>query len=55
MENNIIKQILTITEYICDNYCKWPEHYLSENSDPDVAYEKMLDEKFEGCPLGRLI
>ena len=33
---------------ICDNYCKWPEKYKTEDGDEDG---RLYDEKCGDCPL----
>lgn len=43
---NIVKQLLDITEDICSNYCKYPEQYGEQ--------EKLWEEKCNSCPLNRL-
>ena len=47
-------EIQEIKESICDNYCKFPDMYLSDYSDPDEAHEAMVKEECEFCPLGNL-
>lgn len=41
-------EIEKIKADICDHYCKYPEKY------PDSEYEQMLNDRCEGCPLGKL-
>lgn len=43
-----------IKENICDNYCKYPEQYQMKNEDSEEAYEQMLRDRYEECPLNRL-
>ena len=42
-------------EVICDDYCKFREQYLSEHKDPDEAFEALLDEKCNDCPIGKIV
>ena len=48
------QEIEEIKESICDNYCKFPDMYLSEYADPDEANTAMMNEECEYCPLGAL-
>ena len=43
-----------IRESICDNYCKYPDMYLSDYADPDEANTAMINEECVYCPLGAL-
>ena len=52
---------MTVTETIekakqeiCDGYCKWQSLYTARFDDPDEAYEHMLEEKCDKCPLQTL-
>lgn len=47
-QKTIAQQIEEITSAICDNYCKWPSQY---HSDEDT--ERMWDEHCNDCPLMR--
>ena len=42
-------------EELCDDYCKYHQEYFSKYEDPDEAYEKMMEEKCDDCPIGRII
>ena len=42
-------------EKLCMEYCKFPEQYLGQYKDPDEAQEKMMAEKCEDCPIGKII
>ena len=48
------QELEEIKESICDNYCKYPDMYLSEYSDPDEANTAMMNEECVYCPLGAL-
>lgn len=39
---------------ICDNKCKFPEQYALEYEDSEEAFEQMLRDRCEECPLNRL-
>ena len=54
IDMTISEQIESVKERMCDGYCKMLEKYLSENKDPNVAWEKMNDEVCPKCPLGEL-
>lgn len=43
---NIVKELLAISEDICSNYCKYPEQYKDK--------DEMWNEKCDSCPLNRL-
>ena len=51
---HITDELLEIAEEMCDNYCKDPEQYLAQHKDPDKAYDVLIEEKCENCPLFRL-
>jgi hypothetical protein len=48
------KTLIEIVEQVkaemCDRFCKWPDQYKCDES----AYDRMIDEKCEHCPLNRL-
>jgi hypothetical protein len=48
------KTLIEIVEQVkadmCDRYCKWPDQYKGDEN----AYDRMIDEKCEHCPLNRL-
>lgn len=49
---SIQEQLEKITEQMCDNYCKWPEHPdYNDNLDPDKNMEKLHEEKCSHCPM----
>ena len=51
----ICDQLQDIMEDICTYYCKYPEQYLSQYKDPDMASDKMLNERCENCPLEKIV
>ena len=46
----IMQQLEEIMSDVCDNYCKWPEHYNCSVYN-DEAFEKLIEEKCDNCPL----
>jgi len=48
------QEIEEIKEAICNEYCRYPEEYLSMYSDPDEANTEMINEVCDYCPLGNL-
>ena len=42
-------------EKLCDDYCKWRDKYFSENKDPDIAQDKLCNEKCVDCPIGKIV
>jgi len=42
--------IESVCSEICDNYCKFPELYGSD----DEAFDKLMQEHCNDCPLNRL-
>ena len=55
MKKATVKEELNrIAEEICDSYCKWPEHCLSKEKDPDKAEEMLYSVYCEKCPLMEL-
>lgn len=54
MQNEIQKICEEVAFAICDDYCKWPEKYKSNYKDSDEAYEHMMADKCENCPLNRI-
>lgn len=50
----ITDEIIEICNEFCDNYCKYPEHYLAQYKDPDKAFDVLIEEICEKCPLYRL-
>ena len=52
--SEITKIIEEVREEICSDYCKYTEEYLSKYKNPDEANERMLADKCNFCPLGRL-
>lgn len=55
MDKSCYNLMCEVIEDICDNYCKWPEKYKGEIKDEDEAYDKLMAEKCENCPLNKLI
>ena len=54
MDMTIQEQIESIKTRICDDYCKFPQEYLSQYEDPDIAFAKLQEEKCSMCPLCEL-
>lgn len=44
------KVLEDICSDICDNYCKWPEKYETDNE----SQERMYEEHCDKCPLLRI-
>lgn len=50
----IIDQLQKIADEMCDKYCKYPEQYESQYDDTDEAWDKMMCEVCDNCPLNKL-
>ena len=50
----ISEQFESIKEQMCDKYCKWPEMSRSAHKDPDEAFEWLMHNHCEHCPLQEL-
>ncbi|MBR5808836.1 MAG: helix-turn-helix transcriptional regulator [Clostridia bacterium] len=40
---------------ICNNYCKYPDIYNQRFDNEDIAYDIMLSERYDSCPLNDLM
>ena len=55
MDKETVTDIIQkVKEAICDNYCKWFDHYCGIYKDVEDAEKHLLSEKCEDCPLNRL-
>lgn len=55
METKTISQEFEdIKQKMCDNYCRFPELSLQTIQDPNEAYEWLMHNYCENCPLQRL-
>lgn len=52
--DTVTKIIERVQEDICRNYCKYHEEYRGKYPDPDEAFDAMLHEVCENCPLNEL-
>lgn len=52
--DNIRQELEHIAECICDDICKYREEYFGRYEDADYAQERLMAEKCESCPVGRL-
>lgn len=43
-----------IIEAICEDYCLWPQEFMSQYEDPDDALCAMEKERCVDCPLMKL-
>ena len=50
----IIDQLQSIAVEMCEHYCKYPEQYESQYKDPDVAWNRMRQDKCNDCPINKL-
>lgn len=52
----ITKMLTMIADQICDNYCKYPDMYLSKNQDgdEDMLEDMMYTEICANCPLMKI-
>lgn len=50
----IVEQLQNIVEEFCTCYCKYPEQYEEKYSDPDIAADKMIDERCKKCPINKI-
>ena len=48
------EEIEEIKAKICDDYCRYTQDYLECYKDPDEAYEKLLADMCQYCPLTKL-
>lgn len=54
-QKSIPAMLEEIANIMCEDYCKWPEHYLSQYKDPEEASEVMIAEKCDTCPMCRMM
>ena len=50
----IPEQMLKITEEMCDKYCKYPELAKETIDDSDEAFEWLMHNYCNDCPLQKL-
>ena len=51
----VVDILQSVSDQMCDKYCKWPEKCLEETGDQDEAEELLLTEHCAGCPMLQLI
>ena len=49
--------MISVVDEICDNYCKYPDMYVSKHpdADEDLLEDLMYTEICAFCPLNRLL
>lgn len=51
----VMQTIEEVVGKMCNEYCKFPEEYISKYSDEDERDDKLYTDRCENCPLNKLI